>query len=242
MLSLLSNPRFLAIYSGCLTFTFVLTVLWGAASLRSASFDVITARRINIVEPDGTLRLAISDRAEFPGTPMHGKEYQRPDRTEAAGLLFVNDEGTEMGGLIWGGFRGKDGHVESHGHLSFDQYDQNQVFAIDAGREGADKFSAIEISQRGDWPMQERFEAGKRISRLPADQQDAAWQRFNKTHPGNAQRIYLGWASDGSAMLKMKDSNGRDRLTLGVGADGDARIQFLDAKGQVASQFPAEAR
>jgi hypothetical protein len=42
--------------------------------------------RINIVEPDGTPRLIISDRAFFPGLIDHGKEklYPRP----FAGMLL----------------------------------------------------------------------------------------------------------------------------------------------------------
>jgi hypothetical protein len=32
----------------------------------------------------------------------------------------MNDEGTESGGLIWGGLKQKDGKIENFGHLSFD--------------------------------------------------------------------------------------------------------------------------
>ena len=61
-----SDQRFLAIYSGVLTIVFAATVLCGFAALRSQSFDQLTVHRINFVEPDGTPRLIISDRAEFP--------------------------------------------------------------------------------------------------------------------------------------------------------------------------------
>ena len=60
----LSSPRFLAAYSGVLTVAFAAVVLGGAAMVRNQTFGVITARRINIVEPDGTVRLAISNRAD----------------------------------------------------------------------------------------------------------------------------------------------------------------------------------
>jgi len=53
-------------------------------------------------KPDGTVRLTISNRADFPGAWNRGKEYPRPDRREAAGMLFMSEEGTELGGLIWG--------------------------------------------------------------------------------------------------------------------------------------------
>lgn len=125
----------------CLLLVFAITVVCGFAASRNVTFDQITVHRINFVEPDGTPRLIISDRAEFSGTFMSGKEYPRPDRRDAAGMLFMNDEASEMGGLIWGGLKEKDGTIQNHGHLSFDQYEQDQIFAIDSGREGQSKFS-----------------------------------------------------------------------------------------------------
>ena len=80
----------------------------------------------------------ISDKPKFPGSFFQGKEISRPDR-QTTGLLFLNDEGTEMGGLIFDGAKGKDGQVRSNGHLSFDQYDQDQISAVDAGQDGSDK-------------------------------------------------------------------------------------------------------
>jgi len=81
-MTLLSNPRFLAIYSGILTLIFAATVVAGCLMLRHPTFGIITARRINIIEPDGTVRLTISNRADFPGGWIHKKETPRPDRQE----------------------------------------------------------------------------------------------------------------------------------------------------------------
>src|ERR1700730_6913487 len=158
-MNVLSSPRLLAIYSGVLTLVFAATVLGGFAMLRNPHFGIVTARRINIVEPDGTVRLTISNRADFPGGWMRNKEYPRPDRTDAAGLLFMSEEGTEQGGLIWGATQQPDGSIQNHGHLSLDQYEENQIFAIDAGREGDDKFSQITIADQGDYPVGDKREA-----------------------------------------------------------------------------------
>ena len=102
-MKVLSSPRFLAIYSGVLTLVFAVTVLCGFAAMRDPTFGIITARRINIVDPDGTVRLTISNRADFPGGWIHKKESPRPDRRDAAGMLFMSEEGTEQGALILGG-------------------------------------------------------------------------------------------------------------------------------------------
>src|SRR5271163_313370 len=234
-----ADQRFLAIYSGVLTIVFAVTVLCGFAALRSQSFDQLTVHRINFVEPDGTPRVIISNRADFPGTFMRGKEYPRPDRRDAAGLLFMNDEASEMGGLIWGGLKDKDGKIQNHGHLSFDQYEHDQIFTIDSGREDQDKFSAIRIGERGDYPIQQAYDASSQISKLPKEQQAAEWKKFFTTHTGDANRIYLGRSPDKSASLELKDATGNTRLAMRVDAAGNPVIQFLDADGKVTNEFTA---
>lgn len=216
---------------------FAVTVICGFAAPRNETFDQITVHRINFVEPDGTPRLIISDRAEFPGAYVHGKEHPRPDRSEAAGMLFMNDEGTENGGLLWGGLKDKSGKIENYGHLSFDKYDQDQIFAIDSGQDADEKSSAIRISDRGDYPIQEAVDAKDRIEKLPQAQRKAEWDKFFATHTGDANRIYLGRAPDKSASLRIKDEQGRDRLVMRVNAEGNPVIQFLDDSGNVTREF-----
>ena len=163
----MSRERFLTLYSGVLTAVFAATILAGFASrTRQTSFDEISVRRINIVEPDGTLRMVLSGKAAAPGLIIKRKEYPRQDR-QTAGIIFFDDEGTEDGGLIFGGAKNKDGKVESFGHLSFDQYQQDQVFTIDAGEEDGRRRAGVGIWDRGDYPIMEAFEASERIQKLP---------------------------------------------------------------------------
>lgn len=238
----LSSPLFLAIYSGVLTLVFAVTVLWAFAALRDPKFGVITARRINIVEPDGTVRLTISNRADFPGGWIHKKESPRPDRRDAAGMLFMSEEGTEQGGLIWGASQLPDGTIENHGHLSLDQYEENQIFALDAGQEGRDKFSRITIADQGDYPVEEKRKAEDQIGRLSADKQDAAWEAFFATHRHDVKRLVLGRAPDGSVGLNLRDGNGQVRIVLEVQSDGKGVLQFFDESGKVVSEFTGQKK
>ena len=238
----LSSPRFLAIYSGVLTLVFMVTVLCGFAAMRDPKFGIITARRINIVEPDGTVRLTISNRADFPGGWIHKKESPRPDRRDAAGMLFMSEEGTEQGGLIWGASQLPDGTIENHGHLSLDQYEENQIFALDAGQERKDKFSRITIADQGDYPVEEKRKAEDQIGRLPADKQDAAWESFFATHRHDVKRLVLGRAPDGSVGLNLRDGNGQVRIVLEVQSDGKGVLQFLDERGKVVSEFTGQRK
>jgi hypothetical protein len=237
-----SSPKFLAVYSGVLTVAFAVVVLCGAAIVRKQNFGVITARRINIVEPDGTVRLTISNRADFPGAWNRGKEYPRPDRREAAGMLFMSEEGTELGGLIWGAAQLPDGSIQNHAHLSFDEYEQNQIFAIDAGQEGNDKFSRISIVDQGDFPIEEKRRANDEIDKLPAAQQDTAWGKFFATHRHDVQRMVLGRSPDGSVGIKLLDNQGNVRITLTVQKDGTPALAFLDQSGKVVREISTPSR
>lgn len=206
-----------------------LLLLAATKDRQKQKIDELDVQRVNFVEPDGTLRMVISNKAAFPGAIIRGKEYPHEDR-KTAGILFFNEEGTENGGLIFGGSKDKDGKVQSYGHLSFDRYEQDQVFTIDASEEGAHKKSGLSVVDDPDWPLTD-------LLNTPKEQ----WQDFLKTHPLPHQRIYLGRVDDKSAVLKLKDQDGRDRIVIQVAPDGVPTIQFLDAQGQVTAQLPAPA-
>jgi hypothetical protein len=236
-MTFLCHPRFLTVYSGALTAIFAITVLSGFASPKNARFDEISVERINVVEPDGTTRMILSNRAQSPGLILHRKEYPHPTR-KTAGIIFFDDEGTESGGLIFSGKKDQDGKVSRAGHLSFDQYDQDQIFSIDAGEENGRRQSGITISDRGDYPITEALEAATRIEKLPAADQAAERAKFFASHSGDATRAYFGRSADRSVGLRLMDDKGRERLRARVNADGSPAIQFLDADGKVTAQLP----
>jgi hypothetical protein len=129
------TERWLIVYCGALTAAFAATLLMGASSAhRKGAFDELDVQRINVVEPDGTLRLVISNTAMAPGVIYHGRQYPHPDGRKTAGLIFYNDEGTENGGLVFDGSRDGSGKVSSHGHLSFDGYEQDQTLVVEASQ------------------------------------------------------------------------------------------------------------
>ena len=223
-----------------LSIVFFVAILSGfARAPATQSFDEITVHRINVVEPDGTVRLVLTNTASAPGIYIKNKEVAHPGGRKAAGLLFFDDEGTEDGGLVYGIEKDKSGHVvSSNVHLSFDQHMQDQIFAVDAGRDGDKKFSVLRMDDRGDYPITEALDAGTRIGKLPADQQAAEFKKFFDAHPGDNPRVILGRTRDGSSVLQLKDPEGHDRLVLRVAADGSPHLQFLDAAGKVLSEFP----
>ena len=165
---LIKEVRFLKIYALVSSVLLIGLVFVGARQASEKSkFGEIDVERINIVEPDGSLRMVISDRTRFPGLILRGKGIRMTGKT--AGALFFNDEGTENGGLIFGGKKEKDGTTSSYGHLSFDAYEQDQVFTIDAGHERGKKRSGMAIIDRPDYPILEAIELMERVKGLSED-------------------------------------------------------------------------
>ena len=233
----LTGDRLLALYAALLTLAVAVSLLSGAAGRRKASFDSIDVQRINVVEPDGTVRLVLSSKALFPGIFFKKKEYPHPNR-KTAGILFYNDEGTENGGLTFGGEKGKDGKVRAYGHLSFDQYDQDQVLTLDASEDGGDRKARLSIWDRPEYSIGELLDLQARIKALPAEEQKKATTEFFAQRDKAQPRLFLGRTDDGAVSLRFNDKEGRERLILEVSPDGAAVIRFLDEKGRETGRFP----
>ena len=254
MLRIFSHPRFLAFYSAVLTVAFALTVavdffdcsthrVFGAdlQHSRHPDFDQISVHRINIVEPDGTTRLVISDKAEFPGGFYKGKEFSRAERA-SAGMLFMNDEGTENGGMLFGGDRSADGNFHSYGHLSFDGYEQDQSLSIDSSQDGDQRYTSYQINDNVG-PTLLTPDIGSAMIALrsmPAGPaRDKAVAEFHARHPYSLKpRAALERDADQSAVLRLRDPEGRTRILLRVAKDGSSSMQFLDADGKITHAWP----
>src|SRR3546814_6951337 len=74
--------------------------------------------------------MMLSNSRRSPGIIMHGKERPHPSGNRGAGVIFFNNEVSENGGLTFSGRTGPDGKVVGGGHLSFDQYEQDQVIQL----------------------------------------------------------------------------------------------------------------
>ena len=206
-----TSQRFLTVYSGVLTLAFAVTVFSGFSSgKKPVTFDQINVHRINVVEPDGTVRMVISNHAQLPGLIVHGKE--QPLARPQAGMLFYNDEGSENGGLIFGGRQNAKGEVvDSGGSLSFDKYGANQIVQLIGVDDREDRFAGLSITD-------------------------------SLTGTDNRQRVWVGRGEDGTATVTLKDANGKKRIVMEVKADGTPRLSFLDANGKVTNQLTSNTK
>ncbi|MBD8737241.1 MULTISPECIES: hypothetical protein [Sphingomonas] len=198
-----------------------------AGATRSPTIpSVIDVQRINVREPDGTLRMVLSGAALEPGIIVAGHEQPHPGR-RSAGILFYNNEGTENGGLIFDGKQDSDGTRHSNGSLTFDRYKQDQVVQLVGSEDGHDRYAGLFVNDHPDAAMD--FAAIERARKLPPAEQTAA---FRAANVATRRRVFVGRTGDGSSELQMRDPSGKNRLLLKVDAAGQATIAFLDPNGR----------
>jgi len=233
----LNGQRFLVVYSGVLTIAFVAAMLSGFAQTnKKLVVEELEVQRINVKEPDGTLRLIVSNAAKAPGIIIKAKEYPHPNR-RVAGLIFFNDEGSENGGLIFGGEKTKDGDKRSFGHLSFDAYEQDQTMALNSqdGKEG--RATKLQFTDYPDHSIVEDIEFMDSIKDLPKDQQEAKKKAYFDRKGKPTRRMRLARDADGSVVLAMNDLQGRPRIAMKVADDGTPSLKMLDENGKVVGQM-----
>ena len=190
-------------------------------------FGHIVAERIDIVEPDGTLRQALYSKARDPGAVVKGKSYRHPSRTQS-GMLFYNDEGTEVGGLVFAGRRKADGTPSSGGSLTFDAYEQDQIVQLVGVKEGDTHYSGVFVSDRPAEPIDFAL-----MDRIAGETDPAKRRALAKQMDGDpgAVRGFFGRATNGDSELALRDGEGRERLRIRVTQAGEAQIEFLDEEG-----------
>jgi hypothetical protein len=152
------------------------------------------------------LRLVISNHARLPGVIVRGKESPPRERPQA-GMLFYNDEGSENGGLVFGGRQDAKGEVVDSGvSLSFDRYGANSQIVQLAGVD----------------------DSANHIVGLMVSDSDAKKSR---------RRVFVGHDKEGVARVSLMDRDGRTRIVLQVAPDGTPSLSFLDADGKVLNQL-----
>ena len=239
----MNGNKLLILYSAVLTVAAAASLATGAVANENgekAAFTEIDVQRINLREPDGTLRLVISNTARTPGIYIRGVERPHPSGRRTAGMIFLNDEGTENGGLTFSGRTLEDGTVVGGGHLSFDQYEQDQVIQLTQNEQGGRRWAGMVVTDRPDTPLD--FDLAQRISSMPqGPERDAAIQRVMADGTFGRQRVWVGKTRDRESAMVLSDAMGRPRMRLRVTPDGASAIDFLDESGAVVRSLTPES-
>jgi hypothetical protein len=218
----------------CAIFLFSAFVMQG----KKQKFEEIDVERVNIVEKDGRLRMVISnEQRQHPGS-VDGKIIPR-EGNRPAGMLFFNERGDEVGGLIFTGDAGKD----RFGSLTFDKFRGDQTIALQHLENSEGNYFAGLAFNDENITTPDRTAKVDAIKKLPDEAaRNAAYKEMQAKGEFLVRRLSLGRGRNKSAFISLSDSKGRERIQISVTADGKPGINFLDETGKITYKLPEDKK
>ena len=226
-------------YAGVATLVCAIFLLSAfAVQNKKQKFEEIDVERINIVEKDGKLTMVISNtQRQHPGS-VDGKLIPR-EGGRSAGMIFFNERGDEVGGLVFGGDTGK----ERYGSLTFDKFRGDQTIAFQhlENNEG-NYFAGLSFNDEN-ITTTDRLAKVDAIKKLPDEAaRKAAFKEMQERGEFLVNRLSIGRGRNKSAIISLRDAKGRERIQISVTADGTPGINFLDEKGKVTYRLPEDKK
>ncbi len=226
--------RFFRGYAIVMSLVAAVFFLGAAGGLRSRSFDTISARRIDVTDENGNVRLALFGKDREPPPILAGKPFSgRAGGPNAdAGLMFYSERRDEVGGLIYGAHAGPHGEIVQAQSLTFDAYKQDQEVQLSRIGDGNERKIGLSVNDAPNVSLETTAPLFSRIAALPENRRAAAIDGLRRKSLTLTPRVFAG-VRDRDATFVLRDAAGHPRLTLTVGADGSPKIEFLDAAGRV---------
>jgi hypothetical protein len=198
----------------------------------NAKFTELTVERLNVIEPDGQLVLTIANTARLPDPLIAGKTVET-GRT-GPGMIFFDGKGWEVGGLTFN-TRETDTGYRASGHFAFDQFRNDQVVYLSYQDNGTRKTAGLYVVDRARTPrIDELLAMREQAQKASPEDKKVIEEKMRGTQ---AQRIFVG-SDEETAMVRLRDRAGRDRIRMSVNAQGVAQLEFLDEAGKVVDRLP----
>lgn len=205
---------------------------------KRTKFDEIDVGRMNIVDEDGTIRMALSNKEHFPAPlVINGKPVQR-EGLPRAGAIFYNDEGIECGGLVFASEKDNKGYVTQQASLTFDPYLQNEVFGMGMVERDGKREVRLELNDQPDFPITDVAKKLVELENAPKEEKETYIKELKENDALGHNRIQVVKSRDGEAEIKLSDSKGNPRIRLVVDADDVPKFEILDQEGEVVYSFP----
>lgn len=228
-----NKNQILKLYSVTLTFIlgYLIISSFKSKDKLPQKFDEITVERINIVEPNGDLKMVISngDR-QHPGM-FDGKVLI--ERKRSPGIIFFNEEQDEVGGLVYSGNKESGAGMV----LSFDQYKNDQVMQIQYQKEsnGRQQYGVNIWDRPENFTLPELYYAIDSLKKKGVSGKELI-DILTKMNNGKSlapQRLFTGKNYNEEVGVFIKDENGKDRINIYIDKNNNPQFKILDKEGKV---------
>lgn len=224
----------------------VLFLLFSSFDKSKNRFKEIDVERINVLGANGKPVLVITNGSLMPGPAINGKTYARDvidGRKYMSGMIFFNELGDEVGALAYAGIKKDSANYSAIGHLSFDQWHQNQVLALDYNDRSGNRYAGMRI-----WDRPENASFDKILDLMQAMNQTGnspgkkdslrkLWNAAKERGENGVERMFIGSKNE-KAQIELKDKKGNVRTRLYIDDNGEAKLEFLNAKGETIAVLP----
>jgi hypothetical protein len=207
----------------------VLTLSAFQSQVQRTRFEVIDVERMNIVEKDGRVRLVLSNKARFPGLMVRGETIPYP--RDVAGIVFINEDGTEYGTLTTQ-IRRASGDFGAYSGLRFGAFGQGQGVGMLYDDDNGQREAGVFITDAPTAAAPRLLERGRAVQQMAEGPAKARAMAELRRAEG-ARRVTVARMKDQSAAVELSDPQGKPRLRLVVDRGGAPRVDFLDATGRV---------
>jgi hypothetical protein len=220
-------------------------LLFAFKTNENQKFGTIDVERINIVEADGTVKMIITNVAQFPnGETIVNDKAINKNRKKRSGMLYFNEDGLECGGLIYDGAKNEKGH-SSGLSLSYDRYDGDQVMQLittDEAR-GAERrvSSALVFNDRtANVSIEETHKIFAEIESIKDKKLRRQKYReySNQGLIGGTPRILLGKTKSQSNGLFLFGNDGKRKGNFYVDKNNNVKLEVYDDEGNVTNSWP----
>lgn len=225
----------------------VAAVTWTALRPSGTADKVLTAERLEIVEPDGELAFVLANSARpVPATIdgqvlLEGQEEERRHPT----IIFFDGKGDEVGGMTFSNEETEDGFSAIR-HFAMDGFEQDETVVLRHHQDSEGARSGLEVSDRPrDRSLVEVLEGLGLEVPVTRDELEAV---IDSLREGGREeelqdlfgvsRLFLGSDRDDRATLVLRDGEGRERILLAAPADEDPYIRVLDEEGEIVGELP----
>lgn len=216
----------------CVVFLFIMVCGLGIYIVVNANknlnLDELTAKRINVVDEGGNLRMVISNESRQHSGIVDGVELDL--RGRQPGMIFFNSSGDECGGLVYDGNENGAGLV-----LSVDQFKNDQVMQLQYAEDTQSKRRKYGL-QLWDYPSEHTF--SQKYDRMNALSEIKDDEKFRKAYEAlrsegliAEDRLFAGKNFNKEVGLFIRDSKGNLRIRIYIDENDNPKIEMLDKDG-----------
>ena len=188
----------------------------------------INVERLNIVEPDGKVKMTLFNSENIPSLIMEGEDILPGHRENdgVSGAMFYNNEGDECGGFIYGSSKDQHGKVEMGMCLTFDQYKQDQVIQISLVEHNEKQKYGVTFYDRPKVHIKETLS----IIEEAKNEQDSEKKKklLEELNLDNHMRLFTGKDWDGNIKTSLYDSKGKERIRIFIDKEDNPHVEILN--------------